>query len=148
EEGVEPYSEQLQGQTGIAVILKARENALVAVSFPRQGDHVERLNRFAQQYSLGLQPRDFARMFSRASPYCPSSAATCPNCPPCPFSARSCLSSDEWLACRLREEGIAFEQCANASTCATALPMNHTNSTRVAAGFICLVSSSSDGFGV
>src|SRR5512135_688261 len=34
EEWVEPYYQQLQGQTGIAVILKARENARVAVSFP------------------------------------------------------------------------------------------------------------------
>jgi hypothetical protein len=101
EEWVEPYYEQLQGQTGIAVILKARENARVAVSFPRQGDHVELLNRFVQQYYFYLQDRDFGRMFVRVCPYFP-------------FSARICLNGHEWRAGRLREEGIAFEQCANA----------------------------------
>src|SRR5512147_762870 len=52
EEWVEPYYQKLQGQSGIAVILKSRENARMAVSFPRQGDHVEPLNRFVQQYYL------------------------------------------------------------------------------------------------
>ena len=101
EEWVEPFSQQLQGQAGIAVILKARENARVAVSFPRQGDHVELLNRFVQQYYFYLQDQDFGRMFVRVCPYFP-------------FSARVCLNGHEWLACRLRDEGIAFEQCANA----------------------------------
>jgi hypothetical protein len=101
EEWVEPFYQQLQGQTGIAVILKARENARVAVSFPRQGDHVELLNRFVQQYYFYLQDRDFGRMFVRVCPYFP-------------FSARLCLNGHEWLASRLRKEGIAFEQCANA----------------------------------
>lgn len=91
----------MHGQAGIAVILKARENARVAVSFPRQGDHVELLNRFVQQYYFYLQDRDFGRMFVRVCPYFP-------------FSARICLNGHEWLACRMREEGIAFEQCANA----------------------------------
>ena len=78
----------------------------MAVSFPRQGDHVELLNRFVQQYYFYLQDRDFGRMFVRV-------------CPSFPFSARICLNGHEWLACRLREEGIAFEQCANAfRTCA------------------------------
>jgi hypothetical protein len=106
EEWVEPYYQQLQGQAGIAVILKARENARVAVSFPRQGDHVELLNRFVQQYYFYLQDQDFGRMFLRVCPYFP-------------FSARICLNGHEWLACRLREQGIAFEPCANAfRTCA------------------------------
>src|SRR5262249_37329992 len=46
DEWVEPFYQQLRGQTGIAVILKGRENARVAVSFPRQGDQVELLSRF------------------------------------------------------------------------------------------------------
>jgi hypothetical protein len=106
EEWVEPFYQQLQGQPGIAVILKARENARVAVSFPRQGDHVELLNRFVQQYYFYFQDRDFGRMFVRVCPYFP-------------FSVRFCLNGHEWLACRLREEGITFEPCANAfRTCA------------------------------
>jgi hypothetical protein len=93
----------------MAVILKARENARVAVSFPRQGDHVELLNRFVQQYYFYIQDRDFGRMFLRVCPYFP-------------FSVRICLNGHEWLACRLREEGIAFEQCANAfRTCSDAV---------------------------
>jgi hypothetical protein len=106
EEWVEPFYQQLQGQSGIAVILKSREIARVAVSSPRQGDHVELLNRFVQQYYFYLQDPDFGRMFVRVCPYFP-------------FSARACLNGHEWLACRLREEGIAFHQCANAfRTCA------------------------------
>ena len=101
EEWVEPFYQLLHGQTGIAVILKARENARVAVSFPRQGDHVELLNRFVQQYYFYLQDRDFGRMFVRVCPYFP-------------FSVRIRLNGHEWLACRMRAEGIAFEQCANA----------------------------------
>ena len=72
EEWVEPFYQQLQGQIGIAVILKSRENARVAVSFPRQGDHVELLNRFVEQYYFYLQDRDFGRMFLRVCPYFPS----------------------------------------------------------------------------
>ncbi len=101
EEWVEPFYRNLQGQNGIAVILKSRENARVAVSFPRQGNHVERCNRFVQQYYFYLQDQDFGRMFLRICPYFP-------------FSARICLNGHEWLACRLRQEGITFEQCANA----------------------------------
>jgi hypothetical protein len=106
EEWVEPFSQQLHGQPGMAVILKARENARVAVSFPRQGDHVELLNRFIQRSYFYIQDRDFGRMFVRVCPYFP-------------FSARVCLNGHEWLACRLHEENIAFEQRANAfRTCA------------------------------
>jgi hypothetical protein len=106
DEWVEPFYQRLHGQPGIAVILKSRENARVAVSFPRQGDHVELLNRFVQLYYFYIQDRDFGRMFLRVCPYFP-------------FNARICLNGHEWLACRLREEGIAFQQCANAfRTCA------------------------------
>jgi hypothetical protein len=106
EEGVEPFYQKLQGRSGIAVILKSRENARVAVSFPREGNHVELRNRFVQQSYFYLQDPDFGRMFLRI-------------CPSFPFSARVCLNGHEWLACRLREEGIAFPQCANAfRTCA------------------------------
>jgi hypothetical protein len=88
------------------VILKSRANARVAVSFPRQGNHIELCNRFVWQYYFYLQDQDFGRMFLRICPYFP-------------FNARLCLNGHEWLACRLREEGIGFEQCGNAfRTCA------------------------------
>jgi hypothetical protein len=106
DEWVEPFYQRLRGQPGIAVVLKSRENARVAVSFPRRGDQVELLNRFVQLYYFYLQDRDFGRMFVRVCPYFP-------------FNARICLNGHEWLACRLREEGIPFHQCANAfRTCA------------------------------
>ena len=106
EEWVEPFYRGLHGQNGIAVILKSRENARVAVSFPSQGNHVELCNRFVWQYYFYLQDQDFGRMFLRICPYFP-------------FNARLCLNGHEWLACRLREEGIGFEQCGNAfRTCA------------------------------
>jgi hypothetical protein len=101
EDWVEPYYQNLQGQNGIAVILKSRENARVAVSFPRQGNHVELCNRFVWQYYFYLKDQNFGRMFLRICPYFP-------------FNARACLNGHEWLACRLREEGIGFQQCGNA----------------------------------
>ena len=39
-------------------------------------------------------------------------------CPYFPFSARLCLNQHHWLANRMREEGIHFQQSSNAfSTC-------------------------------
>jgi hypothetical protein len=35
-------------------------------------------------------------------------------CPYLPFSARVCLNQHHWLAGRMREEGIDFQQCTNA----------------------------------
>jgi hypothetical protein len=35
-------------------------------------------------------------------------------CPYFPFSARVCLNQHHWLAIRMREEGISFQQCTNA----------------------------------
>jgi hypothetical protein len=102
----EPFDPNLHGQDGIAVILKSREYARVAVSFPRQGHHIELGNRFVWQYYFYLQDQDFGRMFLRI-------------CPDFPFNARLCLNGHEWLAGRLRTEGIGFEQCGDAfRTCA------------------------------
>lgn len=101
EDWVEPFFRRLHGQPDIGVILKSRENARVAVSFPKQGNHVELLNRFVWQYYFYLHDRDFGRMFLRICPYFP-------------FNARVCINGHEWLACRLRDEGIRFQQCGNA----------------------------------
>lgn len=101
EDWVEPYFRRLHGQPGIGVILKSRENARVAVSFPKQGNHIELLSRFVWQYYFYLQDRDFGRMFIRVCPYFP-------------FNCRMCINGHEWLACRLHEEGIRFQQCGNA----------------------------------
>ena len=68
EEWGKPFYQKLQGRNGITVILKSRKNARVAVSFPRQGNHVELLTRFVQQYYFYLQDQDFGRMFLRICP--------------------------------------------------------------------------------
>jgi hypothetical protein len=34
-------------------------------------------------------------------------------CPYFPFSARVCLNQHHWLAIRMKEEGIEFQQCTN-----------------------------------
>jgi hypothetical protein len=101
EDWVEPFYKHLHGQPGIAVILKSRENARLAVSFPRQGNHIEFCHRFVWQYYFYLQDRDFGRMFLRICPYFP-------------FNARVCLNGHEWLACRLHQADIHFQQCGNA----------------------------------
>ncbi len=101
EDWVEPFYQHLRGSPGIAVILKSRENARVAVSFPKQGNHIELCNRFVWQYYFYMQDKDFGRMFLRICPYFP-------------FNARVCLNGHEWLACRLRQEDIPFQQCGNA----------------------------------
>jgi hypothetical protein len=106
EEWVEPFYRQLHGRDGLAVILKSREKARVAVSFPKRGNHIELLPRFVWQYYFYLQDAEFGRMFLRICPYFP-------------FNARVCLNGHEWLACGLRREGISFQQCGNAfRTCA------------------------------
>ena len=98
---VEPFDQNLRDQNGIAVILKSRENARVAVSFPRQGNHVEPCNRFVWPYDFSLQDQDFGRMFPRLRP-------------DFPCNARIGLNGHEWLACRPRREGLDFEPCGNA----------------------------------
>jgi hypothetical protein len=53
------------------------------------------------QYNLYVNDQRWGRIFVRICPYLP-------------FSARVCLNQHHWLANRMREEGIDFEQCSNA----------------------------------
>ncbi len=103
EEWVERFYQSLQADSGIAVILKSRENARVAVSFPSRtgGNRIEVYPRFVWQYYFYVRDRDFGRMFLRICPYFP-------------FNARLCLNGHEWLACQMRGQGIRFRQQANA----------------------------------
>jgi hypothetical protein len=99
---VVPYFQRLGDATGIAVILKSRENARLAVSYPTSGlPHVEMKYRFVWQYYFYLRDQDFGPMFIRVCPYFP-------------FNARVCINGHEWLACQLRREGIGFRQEGNA----------------------------------
>lgn len=101
EDWVERYYRDLRVPEEIAVILKSRENAKVAVSYPTTGTpHLEVCPRFVWQYYFYLNDRDFGRMFLRICPYLP-------------FNGWMCLNGHEWLAQHLRAEGIAFEQSDN-----------------------------------
>lgn len=103
EQWVEPFYQTLGPRFGIAVILKSRENARVAVSYatPTGGNRIEVYPRFVWQYYFYLRDRDFGRMFVRLCPYFP-------------FNARIYLNGHEWLARQMEREGIVFDQAANA----------------------------------
>jgi hypothetical protein len=103
EDWVEPFYERLGSRFGIAVILKSRENARIAVSYatPRGGKRIEVLTRFVWQYYFYLRDEEWGRMFVRISTYFP-------------FNARVCVNQHEWLARRLTTEGVRFRKAANA----------------------------------
>ncbi len=103
EDWVEPFYQRLGSRFGIAVILKSRENARIAVSYatPSGGNRVEVLTRFVWQYYFYLRDEDWGRMFVRVSTYFP-------------FNARVCVNQHEWLARRLTAERIPFRKPANA----------------------------------
>ena len=90
----------------VVIILKAREPARIMTAI---GDskanrwHLQIANRWVVQYNFYINDRQWGRMFVRICPYLP-------------FSARVCLNQHHWLANRMREEGIDFQQCANAFT--------------------------------
>lgn len=103
EEWVEPFYQLLGSRFGIAVILKSRENARIAVSYPTSsgGNRIEVYTRFIWQYYFYLRDQEWGRMFLRICPYFP-------------FNARVCVNQHEWLARRLHHEGIFFRKAANA----------------------------------
>jgi hypothetical protein len=63
--------------------------------------HLQIAERWIVQYNFHVNDPSWGRMFVRMCPYLP-------------FSARVCLNQHHWLANRMREEGIDFEQCSNA----------------------------------
>ena len=69
EDWVEPYYRRLGSQCGIAVILKSRENARIAVSYatPSGGNRIEVVTRFVWQYYFYLRDQEWGRMFVRIS---------------------------------------------------------------------------------
>jgi hypothetical protein len=103
EDWVEPFYQRFGSRFGIVVILKSRENARVAVSYPSSsgGNRIQVCTRFVWQYYFYLRDRQWGRMFLRICPYFP-------------FNARICINQHEWLARQLQEEGIFFRKSANA----------------------------------
>lgn len=103
DEFVEPYFKAAKPDQ-VVVIIKAREPARIMTAI---GDrmvnrwHLQIAERWIVQYNFYVNDRRWGRMFVRMCPYLP-------------FSARVCLNQHHWLANRMREEGIDFEQCSNA----------------------------------
>jgi hypothetical protein len=103
EDWVEPFYQRFGARFGIVVILKSRENARVAVSYPTPsgGNRIEVCTRFVWQYYFYLRDQEWGRMFLRICPYFP-------------FNARVCVNQHEHLARQLQGEGIFFRKAANA----------------------------------
>jgi hypothetical protein len=100
---VEPYLQPCPSDR-VAVILKAREPARILVAIGGKNNdspHLEFKQRWVNQFNFYLNDKRWGRMFVRMCPYFP-------------FSARVCLNQHHWLALRMREEGIDFQQSTNA----------------------------------
>jgi hypothetical protein len=100
---VDPYFKAAKPDQ-VVVILKAREPARIMTAI---GDkklnrwHLQIADRWIVQYNFYVNDQRWGRIFVRICPYLP-------------FSARVCLNQDHWLANRMREEGVDFQQCSNA----------------------------------
>jgi hypothetical protein len=101
DEFMEPYFASAQPDQ-IVGIIKAREPVVIltAVGFRGKSTHLELKLRWVNQYNYYMQDRDFGPMFVRVSPYFP-------------FTARLCLNHHDWIANRLRRQGIDFQQRNN-----------------------------------
>jgi hypothetical protein len=103
EDWVEPFYRRLQPTSKIAVILKSRENARVAVSYKSKtgGHRIELYPRFVDQYYFYVQDPDFGRMFLRICPYFP-------------FNSRVYMNGHEWIAQQLLRRNVSFRKEQNA----------------------------------
>ena len=88
----------------VVAILKAREPARILVAIGDKGNdspHLEYKQRWVNQFNFYVNDARWGRMFVRTCPYFP-------------FSARVCLNQHHWLAIRMREESIDYQQGTNA----------------------------------
>lgn len=86
----------------VMVILRAREPARILTAIGKEDRwHLQFAQRWIVQYNFYINDARWGRMFVRMCPYLP-------------FSARVCLNQHHWLARRMREEKIDFQQCSNA----------------------------------
>jgi hypothetical protein len=95
----------------VVAIVRAREPARILIANGNKKDdrwHLQLAQRWVIQYNFYINDARWGRMFVRVCPYFP-------------FSARVCLNQHYWLANRMREQGIHFQQCSNAfSMCSDA----------------------------
>lgn len=98
---VERYFRRAQPYQVVAII-KAREPATIMTAIGKDDRwHLEMKRRWVEQYNFYVQDSHWGQIFVRI-------------CPHFPFSARVCLNQQYWLALRMQERGIRFQQCANA----------------------------------
>ena len=100
---LDPYFRRAKPNQVVAIV-KGREPARILIAIGNKKDnrwHLEIAQRWVVQYNFYLNDERWGRMFVRMCPYLP-------------FSARVCLNQHYWLAERMREEGIDFQQCTNA----------------------------------
>jgi len=100
---LDPYFQNPKPDQVVAIV-KAREPARILVAVGDKNNdspHLEYKQRWVNQFNFYLSDARWGRMFVRMCPYFP-------------FSARVCLNQHHWLAIRMREEGIDFQQCTNA----------------------------------
>jgi hypothetical protein len=100
---LDPYFQNAKPNQVVAIV-KAREPARILVAIgdrDNNSPHLEFKQRWVNQFNFYLNDPHWGRMFVRMCPYFP-------------FSARVCLNQHHWLATRMREEGIDFQQCSNA----------------------------------
>jgi hypothetical protein len=100
---LDPYFQNAKPDQVVAIV-KAREPARILVAVGDKNNdspHLEYKQRWVNQFNFYLSDARWGRMFVRMCPYFP-------------FSARVCLNQHHWLAIRMQEEGIDFQQCTNA----------------------------------
>lgn len=100
---IDPYFKHAKPDQ-IVAILRAREPGRILVANGNKKDdrwHLQMTQRWIIQYNFYVNDARWGRMFVRLCPYFP-------------FTARVCLNQHHWLAIRMREEKIDFQQCSNA----------------------------------
>ena len=94
----------------VVVILKGREPARILTAIGKEDRwHLQYGQRWINQYNFYINDARWGRMFVRMCPYLP-------------FSARVCLNQHHWLAKRMEEGNIDFQQCSNAFLKCSDLP--------------------------
>jgi len=100
---VDPYFRKAKPNQVVAIV-KGREPARIMIAIGNKKEnrwHLQIALRWVVQYNFYINDERWGRMFVRMCPYLP-------------FSARVCLNQHHWLAVRMREENIDFQQCTNA----------------------------------
>lgn len=100
---LDPYFKRAKADQVVA-ILRAREPGRILIANGNKKDdrwHLQMAQRWIIQYNFYVNDARWGRMFVRMCPYFP-------------FTARICLNQHHWLANRMREERIDFQQCSNA----------------------------------